>query len=72
MTVKPVFSEIEVKNKLLCLKERGGVKTYRLGDAGIGKTLEDLTGLGLFALLFAVTQKCLKPSIYQWPSLARG
>lgn len=32
----------ELKNKLLEIKKMGFVKTHRIGDTGIGKTLEDL------------------------------
>ncbi len=32
----------ELKNKLLVIKKMGFIKTHRIGDTGIGKTLEDL------------------------------
>lgn len=35
----------ELVNKLKEIKERGYIKTRRLGDTGIGKTLEDLLGI---------------------------
>ena len=35
----------ELKNKLSEIKKIGFVKTHRVGDTGIGKTLEDLLGI---------------------------
>jgi hypothetical protein len=31
--------------KLKAIKKRGYIKTHRLGDTGIGKTLEDMLGI---------------------------
>src|SRR3989344_6596384 len=45
MTPAVATSESEIKRRLTKIKEMGWVKTHRLGDTGIGKTLEDLSDI---------------------------